>query len=239
MPFVVSLLRCHLELCDKLADSQAIFTNWQRRIDLTAQEGQAANSGLIAAFSWVIGREQWGALELLEQNYADSIQGQRLLLYLMASARNKQGRSAEAHEFATQAYQTVGRGDSVNVAEAQQRNRCADLIAELGRHDWAEREWSFVIEAMPATEIQSLIARNAMALYRYHDRGDHQAAADVLGESIEAINKDRPATDHFLAALFRIANFSWLAATKPNRTTSPSAGTWIGRSHSLPITPMY
>jgi len=190
LPFVVSLLRCHLELCDKVGDSPAIFANWQRRIDLTLRDGQESNAGLVAAFTWVIDHEQWEALKLLEHHYADVISRQRLLVYLMASARDKQGRRAEATEFATRAYQTDASGDLLTEAEAQERNRCADLIAELGRHDWAEREWHFVIEALPATDAQSLIARNSLALYRLHDRGDHQTAADLLNETIEAINKD-------------------------------------------------
>lgn len=180
---VVSLLRSHLELCAELSDAQAILANWQRRIGLSEDRNRTMNSGLAGALTWMISRGQWKALELIENDYAEAIQEKRLLLYLVALARDKQGRGEAAEQLAQRAL-------LLEADEAITHIYIADLISELGRHDWAEREWRSLVDLLPATDVLSLKARESLALYRLHDQGDHQAAADLLGESLDAINKD-------------------------------------------------
>jgi len=182
-PLVVNLLRCHLELCDQLSDAKAIYANWRRRIDLSASSDQEIILGLVEALTWIIKHEQWGALEPLEDHFAETLNKERLLLYLVALSRDKQGRSQDAEQLADRAL-------LLEIDDAVSRNYIAELIGELGRHDWAEKEWRHVVETLPTTDVRSLSARNRLAELRLHDRRDDKAAADLLSESIEAINKD-------------------------------------------------
>jgi len=179
---VLAFLQHHLGFATELADAEAIFASWQRMIGL-AGPGEESGS-LTSAMTWLINREQWEALEKLENAYHDLIYEERLLLYFVAIARDKQGRSAEAEDLANRAYELENGESSV-------RNSIATVVADYGgRHDWAEREWQYLIDTTPVTEVVSLKAREALGLYRLHDRLEHQAAADLLGETIDAVNKD-------------------------------------------------
>ena len=107
----------------------------------------------------------------------------RFAMYHLANAQTKQGSLKEAENLSQQALQ-------IEVPEVINRNLMADVLTELGRHDWAEREWESVIETEKATEYQSLMARQSLALHRLHDRLEHKAAAELLTKTIGAINAD-------------------------------------------------
>ena len=47
-----------------------------------------------------------------------------------------------------------------------------------------------VVETLASTELQSLVARDSLGQYRLHDRLQHKAAADLLTETIDAIDAD-------------------------------------------------
>ena len=180
---VATFLSSHLELCDQLSDAEAIVEGLGRRIELGAIRDEEMSVRLIDAILWLTDREQWDALGLLEDRYANSIKQEHIVLYRLALARDKQGREARAEELAEQALR-------IETADAEDRNEVADLLSGLGRHDWAEREWKSVIETELVTDYQSLMARQSLALFRLHDRLEHKAAADLMTESIDAIYAD-------------------------------------------------
>ena len=105
---VLKLIDFHLELCREHPRPEAIFANLKRRTDLYTGSGQSRD-GLRYAMTWLWKNEQWQALELLEDHYDQAIRQDRLLVYLAAMARWKQGREELAEEFAERALQNEGR----------------------------------------------------------------------------------------------------------------------------------
>ncbi len=187
--FVFELINFHLELCRQNPRPEAIFASLQRRTDLYVRQEGRPRDGLAYAMNWLWENEQWEALELLEDHYDKTIRQERLLIYLAAAARWKQGRDELAEEFAERAYKMAADDDA-------DRADIGDLIGELGRHDWAEREWWFVVEAFPVLDSNSLpdsnsmSARQSLALLRLHDRGEDRQAAELMAEVIDALEAD-------------------------------------------------
>ncbi len=181
--FVYELIDFHLKLCQENPRPEAIFASLQRRTDLyVRQEGRLRN-GLAYAMNWLWENEQWEALELLEDHYDKTIRQERLLVYLAAAARWKQGRNELADEFAE-------RGYKMEADDATDREDIGDLIGEMGRHDWAEREWWFVVETFPVLDSNSMSARRSLALLRLHDRGEDRRAAELMAEVSDALEAD-------------------------------------------------
>ena len=182
--FAYELVSAYLNICDELMDAEGIFAGLQRQIELGMRVESSVRNQLIRAFTWIVEREHWETLQLLEDYYAEEIRQHRLLVYFVAWAREKQGRSDEADAMADAAFRYEG-------LDALERNQITgSLITYLGRHDWSEREWQAVIEMSEPTDLQSFSARQSMALLRLHDRLEHKAAADLLTETIDAINSD-------------------------------------------------
>jgi tetratricopeptide (TPR) repeat protein len=129
---------------------------------------------------------------LLENHYAKEIKADRLLLYLSAAGRAARGLDAEATDFAQRAYDHID-------DDGEQRSGVGDVIADLGHHDWAEREWRYVIAEFPLTSAHSMIARTSLANWCLHDRGEDKEAADLLGEVCDAVDNDAEAKGAVLA----------------------------------------
>ena len=60
----------------------------------------------------------------------------------------------------------------------------------MGRHDWAEREWWFVVETFPVLDSNAMGARRSLALFRLHDRGEDEKAAEMVAEISAALEAD-------------------------------------------------
>jgi len=181
---VFRLLRFHLDLSLRIPNPEAIFATLRRRTDLYVQQQRAnQRAALENSLAWILKHEQWRALELLEDHYADVLQDDRDLIYILAVARGRQGRDALAEKFAERAFQ-------LQADEMDQRGRIASIIAELGRHDWAEREWRAVVDSLPPTDARSIDARREIASLCLHDRGEDLEAAELLDESWQAVHDD-------------------------------------------------
>ncbi|MEM8946273.1 MAG: hypothetical protein AAGD11_13955 [Planctomycetota bacterium] len=202
----LGLIRAHLDLSDQLDDDQAILAGWERRFVLAGDSEEDFLEGLERAIAWLTEREQWSALSLLEDRYVGEIKASRTLLYRLALAREKQGRTDEAQLVAEQAL-------AVPSDDFAERNECADLIAARGHHDWAEREWYAIVDAAEATDFQSLLARNSLGLYCLNDRLEHKAAADLLTESIDAVDQNPDAAQAFA----ELNQLRFLKMVKSNR----------------------
>jgi len=223
--FMFRMLSFHLELCRNSSSPSDILSNLSKRIEILSREGAQLGKllvvltpvmsrseiteflgpagvadwlwtenrgelfGMAYAMNWLLENEQWEALELFEDQYEKTIRTQRLLIYLAAIARDKQGRDDLAEEFAKRAINLIA-------DDAATRDDIGDLIGELGRHDWAEREWWFVVEAYPVSTIDaesallSLSARLSLASLRLHDRSEDGRAAELMAEMIDALEAD-------------------------------------------------
>lgn len=179
----LSLLRSFLDLGVQLSDDRAILSGLQRRIDLDRRRDGRIAAGLIDAITWVVDRGQWGALSLLEDSFVNEIKQSRRVLYHLALAREREGRVDDAELVSREALALVDE-------DWEERNSCGDLIAARGHHDWAEREWNAVVESAEVTNIESLMARTSLGMFRINDRLEHKAAADLLAETIDAIEAD-------------------------------------------------
>lgn len=181
---VFRLLRFHLDLSLRMSDPEAIFATLRRRTDLYVQQQRAdQHAALENSLAWILKHDQWRALELLEDHYADALRDDRDLIYFLGVARGRQGRDALAEEFAERAFQ-------LQADEIGQRGRIASILAELGRHDWAEREWRAVVDSLPVTDARSIDARREIASLCLHDRGEDLEAAELLDESWQAVHDD-------------------------------------------------
>jgi Flp pilus assembly protein TadD len=179
----MALVNSYLNLSDERSDSQAILAGLERRMRLQASSAEQMPEALAATFLWILEHQQWAVLAPLEKQYAEPIREGRLLSYLLALTRDRQGRGPEADALADRALQ-------LEVTEPAEHNQIAVFLGDLGRHDWAEREWRRLIDTLPATDFQSLLARNALATYCLHDRGANREAAELLGAALSAIDAD-------------------------------------------------
>ncbi len=176
------LLKYALENSRRSEGGESAFEPLRRMIDLRVDEGGAMHTALVFALSWSTEAEQWEAIKQLEDRYASQLREDRLLLYMVAESAQRKGDSQRSKEIAERAYQ-------LEVDDIQQRYQVASTIAELGRHDWAEREWQYVIDHLPAEDLTSFSARREIATTCLFDRREYQQAANLVGESIREIEK--------------------------------------------------
>jgi tetratricopeptide (TPR) repeat protein len=177
------LMEFHIQLCQEFSEPSALFETLRRRIDLSNESTREEHNAIARAIVWCTKEKEWTALEPLESHYATAIKGSRMLLYLVAAARGANDKPAEADKIAERAYKLVA-------ADADERYMISLMIADLGRHDWAEKEWRFLIDHFPLTSLESMDARSSIANWCLHDRGEDRAAADLLAEVCDAVEKD-------------------------------------------------
>jgi tetratricopeptide (TPR) repeat protein len=150
---------------------------------LTSQR-EAAYPNLALTLAWVLDNREWGVLPLLEKQYEKEIKADRLLLYIIAATRAAADQPDEAAKMADRAFELVA-------FDLDERNQLGEVIADLGYHDWAEREWRYVIDEVPITSLDSMKARRSIANWCLHDRGEDKAAADLLGEVCDAVDRQK------------------------------------------------
>jgi len=180
---VRNLLQFHLDWCVRFSHQKLAFETLQRWVDMLIDQGGRENESLVPALLWVLENQQWETLKSIEAHYAEPMRSSRLLIYLAAMARTKQGKTVEAEEFAEQAFQR----DEESAAE---RFLVTAIVEDLGRHDWAEREWKHLVETLPIVDETSGRVRQQLASLRLHDRGEDQAAAALLVEYCDAVEAD-------------------------------------------------
>lgn len=188
---VMTLLSCHLRLCNHFSAEQPVFETLRRQIEVSTSHDAEEGEAVEAALSWVIDHKQWLVFERMLAHYLDTISQNQRLLYLVANGYGKQDLDDQAQHYANSAFE-------LEPEDVVERNVIASYLCGLGRHDWAEREWKRVIDATAATEPESLDARLDLGLYRLHDRQEHQAAAELLEESIAAIEADEVLRQQYL-----------------------------------------
>lgn len=192
---VYDLLDRHLKRCNDLKLGPETTAALLAIIELTEQSENDSQLELGLAWSlrWIIRNERWDVLEPVEDKYEDEIRASRKLLYYVAVASDRGGRQERGQELAERAFEMAADDEA-------QRVDVADLVAELGRVDWAEREYRRAIDIHPPASLPSLDARSNLAIW-LHDRGDYAGAARLLGEFCDAVDADEAAQQRLLAEL--------------------------------------
>jgi Flp pilus assembly protein TadD len=192
---VYDLLDRHLKRCNELKLGQETTAALLAIIELTekSENESQLEMGLAWSLRWIIRNERWDVLEPVEDRYEDEIRASRRLLYYVAVAADRGGRQERGQELAERAFEMAA-------DDASERVVIADTVAELGRVDWAEREYRHVIEIQPTASLLSLDARSNLAIW-LHDRGDYVDAADLLGEFCDAVDADEDAKQRLLGEL--------------------------------------
>lgn len=189
---VYALMKRRLEMCHELALLDETTAALMRMVDLWGAKNDAEQmaANLAWAMRWVIDHQRWDVLKQIEEQRRDLIYGDRTLLYYLAAARQRAGDADAAATLADQAFE-------MPTNEAAQRVEVGGALAELGRVDWAEREYRRALDDLPVVSLESLQARRDWATW-LHDREQHKQAADVLGEFFDALAEDAPARRQFI-----------------------------------------
>ena len=191
--FVERLWEHELEVSDRRGAADAAAAVLVHRITVAAALEKEEEDSLKFALRWCLQRKQWGALEIMQRQYADAINARRDLTYFVAAAKVAQGDVAEGNLAAERAYHMAADDD-------EQRCEIATEIADLGQLDWAEREWKYVIANFSEVDVNSVVARFKLASWLY-DRQEFQSAAELLATSCDAIagnNAERARLKHEL-----------------------------------------
>lgn len=180
---VIQLMQFHIQLCADEKHPAELFESLRRRIDLVVDQGGTPRDILAKTLLWTMNEQEWEALELMEAHYGEQLKQDRLLLYLVAIVRAERGQDHDAKEIAGRAFDLVK-------SDNAERANIADIIAEYGHHDWAEKEWRFVIDHSEVASQESMDARRSLASWCLHDRGEDQEAAELMAEVCDAVDAD-------------------------------------------------
>ncbi len=186
---IFSLIENQLQLCDALLEAdpeirEVVLATLEHWVDLQAKQEGGDHLGLFQVLNWIRIQEKWNVLSVLENRYEAQLKEHRSLLYLVAATRGRQGRKEESQQIAKRAFQ-------LSANDNDQRNAVANELLSLGHLDWAEREWRYVIDTFPVVDDYSKEARRALASWCLHDRGEDQAAAQLLTDYFEVFDQQQ------------------------------------------------
>ena len=140
---------------------------------------------------WVVEVQAWKPLKQKPIEFADHFaRNSRELLYVLAEAFGKQGKSRRAEEAAQHAFRL---GDD-GVRQQSARLETAYLLQKQGRFKWAEREYRHCLKNGDADDEIVLVAGSYLA-EMLHDQGQNRPAAEVLGKLIDQIRKQKKSDD--------------------------------------------
>ncbi|WP_428306888.1 hypothetical protein [Lacipirellula sp.] len=178
---VYALLQRRLDICDELKLTDETTNALLAIVDFMGGEGDRRqfNASLVHALEWLAEHESWDSLTQVYEKYRGKIHGDRTLLYYYAATLAKAGNLPEANKLADRAFEMKADSEF-------ERLVIAERLAALGSVEWAMRDYRAAIDALPATDFESLYARRELATW-LHDRQEYKAASDVLAEFFTAI----------------------------------------------------
>ena len=200
---VYRLLKFYLVKCQQSESQLSTFEPLQRMVDLHTVQGGELRTALTFAITWSTLQKQWQTIEQLENRYEEQIRKDRLLLYLVAEAADRRGDAERAQEIAERAF-------GLKEGKVRERYEVSSMLAEVGRHDWAEREWQYLIDQLPVGNATSFAARGDISGMCFFDRGEYQKAADTLAQSLEEIDKLIQSNDNIKRQFSNKENRLWL-----------------------------
>ncbi|BBO36003.1 hypothetical protein [Lacipirellula parvula] len=181
---VYALLQRRLKICDELKLTDETTNALLAVVDLMAgaDDRRQFNSSVVQALEWIVDHQRWDVLNQVYDKYRGKIHGDRSLLYYYAAALAKTGKVEQID----QANKLADRAFEMKPDSEFERLVIAERIAAIGAVDWAIRDYRAAIEALPATDFESLYARRELAMW-LHDRQEYKAASDVLADFFVAI----------------------------------------------------
>lgn len=159
----------------------------------------ATTTNLIEACNWAIDNGLHPFVEGLYTKNRPMFERSPILLYSHAHALKVGGNEDEAERLAEAAFQKNPFPDkddedkTLQPRELEEKSNLhreiAGKLRERGLFQWAEREYTNIIESMPFDDLNSLVAR--IELSQMHvDLNRHQALVDLLSPVVDRMNKD-------------------------------------------------
>jgi tetratricopeptide (TPR) repeat protein len=177
-PLLMStLLRRQVGLLDQLKRPEDALKAIARLVKL--ERGDAES--LVPLVDWLSERKAWQILDDVSERFEAAINADPVLLYTLANARRLQGNQQLAEETAKKAF-------ALNQDKVTEHLKMAYYLQQHGLHDWSDREYRFVIDKFPLTDVTGLRARSILS-ENLHDRQREAEAAETLKPLVDLIDK--------------------------------------------------
>jgi len=182
---------------------------------------EAAERALLRyACEWFLDHEAWQIHQRFVDRNATELRRYRILVYLTAAAYSKQGRTDQGNRTAERAFQMADaapneedgddngqKSDSepnaLDIRRAvAERIDSANAVADRGFVDWAKREYRYVVSHERDPDFVTLSAATSLAMW-LHDRQQHRAASDVIGELFNRLDANRTVKQRLLLDIKR------------------------------------
>lgn len=175
---VLALMRREVELLKGLGRNDEAVAAMIAMIDL--EDG--GTEELTELVDWLVEQKAWSVIDRVAKRFDAQFRGDWSLLYLLAEARQAQGKTDEARELAERAFQLGGE-------EPTRHWRAAAYLQQRGQDEWAEREYRKVIEIGPRGSRPALYAARWLA-EMLHDQGKDKEAGDALKKIADLMERD-------------------------------------------------
>lgn len=182
--FVQELLRQEVAVLDRLDQPEKSLAVVRQIVDLERGDPQT----LTELVEWLAGRQAWSVIDEVATRFKVSFNADAALLYTLAQARLAQGNEALAEQAAQQALR-------LNSDNSHEHFKLAIALQRRGLVQWADREFRYLISlgTQPGRQQgmaeEMLIARWQLS-ENLHDRQEDKEAAEVLHESVKAMDSD-------------------------------------------------
>ena len=175
---VRDLLRWRTEVLLRLDRNEEALGVLRQTLPLLGDDRE----GLVDMLDWAVAHRVWQMADDLAERFPEQFDGDPLLLYRWAEAQRQSGRK-ELGE------QTAQRALVLNPERPEHHIETARKLSERMLYDWAEREARRAVDATEATKESGLEARLYLSDLLF-DLAQELAAAEVLQETVEALNND-------------------------------------------------
>ncbi len=180
---LAALLRFQVAWLEELNRREQAIAAMRRLIALEKGDVEDLRKLLV----WLIAQKAWPLVDELAGRFEGQVWSTPALLYLLAEAQAGQGNAEEAEKTASQAL-ALRQGNNRNWLN--ERRILAMELWQRNRPDWAVREFRYVLDNGPETDVVTIVTRHNFARM-LHDRGEALEAAEVLQTLVEHF-KDHP-----------------------------------------------
>jgi tetratricopeptide (TPR) repeat protein len=151
---------------------------------LVVQQIVALESGsvdsLVRLVNWLAEYRVWWAVDEVSRRFARTIDSDPILLYALAEANHRQGRTELADRYAADAKKL----DEFNTIRHLQT---AFNLRERGMLKWAEQEFRYVLQHAPQGNRETMLARILLSEL-LHDQQRDLEAAEILEAAVEQMS---------------------------------------------------
>ncbi len=180
---LAALLRFQVAWLEQLGRREQAIAAMRHLISLEKGDIEDLRKLLI----WLIDQKAWPLVDELAERFEGQVRNTPALLYLLAEAQAEQGSEEQAEATAQRAL-ALRQGNNRNWLN--ERRLLATELWKRHRPDWAAREFRYVLDNGPKTDLVTILARHDFTRM-LHDRGEALAAAEILQALVEHF-KDHP-----------------------------------------------